>query len=263
MNDFADDPLVTHLHAVRQHDRLVDAAARGRSFDEAMACQLAVADRFAADGDGIGGWKIGFTSGASRDRLGPGVRPFGYVLKSRIFASGATISAASGAPVRIEPELVLVLGTDLAGGDVDAETARDAVTHVAAGFELLQLRVPGNDPDEHPLRIADGLSQWGMVVGDTIDVAEFNPTTVMRLTRGDETVETRTMNDDLPIDDVFETLATLARQLHAHGRRVHAGDVVLTGSFAILDLAPPERWRAEFSGIGEVTVDITLDADAT
>ena len=54
------------------------------SADEGQALQLQLLERWLNEGETLGGWKIGMTSGESRDALGPGIRPFGFVLKSRL-----------------------------------------------------------------------------------------------------------------------------------------------------------------------------------
>ena len=61
------------------------------SADEGQALQFQLLERWLNEGEELGGWKIGMTSGESRDALGVGVRPSGFVLKSRIFSSGAKI----------------------------------------------------------------------------------------------------------------------------------------------------------------------------
>ena len=61
------------------------------SADEGQALQFQLLDRWLNEGEELGGWKIGMTSGESRDALGVGVRPSGFVLKSRIFRSGTRL----------------------------------------------------------------------------------------------------------------------------------------------------------------------------
>ncbi len=63
------------------------------SVDDGERLQLAVLDRWCDEGEALGGWKVGLTSGQSRDAFGPGVRPFGFILAGRILESGATVEA--------------------------------------------------------------------------------------------------------------------------------------------------------------------------
>ena len=56
-------------------------------------------------GQAAGGWKLGQTSGESRDAFGPGVRPFGFILAERILDDGATLSWSEVGKGGIETEV--------------------------------------------------------------------------------------------------------------------------------------------------------------
>src|SRR5215470_8449697 len=73
--------------------------------EEALQTQLSVLDRFRANGEQVGGWKVGLTSGGARDRMGKDFRPFGYVLQSRILQSGSQAPYAKIFNCSVEPEL--------------------------------------------------------------------------------------------------------------------------------------------------------------
>ena len=94
-------------------DLLLDVEA-----DEALALQFEVARCFVEEGDLIGGWKVGMTSGPARDATGEWFRPFGYVLRSRIFRSGAEVPFKLEVGGAIEPEICVVLGEPLQGANV-------------------------------------------------------------------------------------------------------------------------------------------------
>src|SRR5262245_14218961 len=59
-------------------------------------------------------WKVGMTSGPSRDAMGVGFRPFGFVLQSRTFDSGARIPLRKIPRCGIETELCFHIGRTLA-----------------------------------------------------------------------------------------------------------------------------------------------------
>src|SRR5262249_52767316 len=109
--------------------------------DEALELQLRVLGRFESEGEKLGGWKVGLTSGNARDRMGKDFRPFGYVLRSRIFRSGATVPIAKIMNCAVEPELCLIIGSSLRGDTVGVAEAKAAVRAVAPAFELNQRRV--------------------------------------------------------------------------------------------------------------------------
>ncbi len=224
------------------------------SDEQALAAHLAVADLFAQNGDQIGGWKIGMTSGAARDAFGESFRPFGFVLDSRVFHTGASVDYHVNLPTGIEPEICVKLATELRGPDVTPEAAEAAVESVAPGFELLEQRVVDSGSTQRATRLIDGLSHWGMVVGEMVPVAFLDRSATCELSCDGELIEKATANDDLVIDDIFLSLSRLANLLHEFGRSVEPGQIVLTGSFAKVPVETPSEWRAAFSGIGGVSV---------
>jgi 2-keto-4-pentenoate hydratase len=233
-------------------DPLVDVEA-----DEALALQLEVARCFVEeDGDEIGGWKVGMTSGPARDAMGEGFRPFGYVLGSRIFRSGAEVPFQLQVSGAIEPEICLVLGEPLRGPDVTPDQARAAVRAVAPAFELLETRVTASGPGTRGTKLIDGLSNWGLVLGDEVPVDRLADATAVELHRDGALLETAVAGDTLEIDDVFLSLARLCERLDAVGGGLEAGQPVLTGAFVKTPATAPSAWTARFADIGEVTVTL-------
>jgi 2-keto-4-pentenoate hydratase len=217
---------------------------------KALDLQLAVLERSLAAGERLGGWKVGHTSGSRRGVLGRDFRPFGYILDSRITQSGYALRHGRITSCFIEPELCLVLGAPLRGEDVDPVTARDAVRAVAPAFELNEARLPPGAG--HPAILADGLSNWGIVVGAEVPVRPNLTGTTVELWRDGELVTTKTPGDSM--DDPFLSLSRLCALLHQYGRGLEPGQRVITGSFCNETVEGPSSWRADFSGIGEVAV---------
>lgn len=247
--------------AARDVDLLFDARSQGcvgldlRSRDythaEALDLQLAVLDRFLRAGDKVAGWKATFASGSGRDRMGTGFRPFGYILASRAVRSGEQVEFSRFANLAIEPELCLRLGADLTGSP-SIDQARAAVDAVEASFELNEARYV-SDADDATI-LADGCTQWGLVVGAGAASRDRLTRTTVELWHDDELVSTSTPGDAM--DDPFLSLARVAALLHEHGRSLAAGERVITGSFARAAVTGPGRWRAVFHDIGVVTVRI-------
>jgi 2-keto-4-pentenoate hydratase len=218
--------------------------------EEALTMQLGVLSRFENSGERRGGWKVGLTSGNARDRMGKDFRPFGYVLQSRIFRSGATAPVAKILSCSIEPELCLIIGTPLRGGAIDAAEAKAAVRAVAPAFEINERRI---QPDSgHAMLLADGLAQWGIVVGPEAPVRDGLIDTTVEFYRDEQLVETKTPGTTM--DDPYVSLARLCNRLHQYGVGLEAGQPVITGSFCHHAVRRPDAYRAVFSGIGEVSV---------
>ena len=221
--------------------------------EEALEVQLRVLDRFKAEGERLGGWKVGLTSGNARDRMGKDFRPFGYVLQSRIFPSSATVPATKILHCAVEPELCLIIGSPLRGDAVDVAEAKAAVRAVAPAFEINQRRV---GPDKgHALLLADGLAQWGIVVGPEAPVRDGLIDTAVELYCDEQLIETKTPGTTM--DDPYLSLSRLCRLLHQYGLGLEPGQPVITGAFCHHIVRQPGTYRAVFSGIGDVSVQCT------
>ena len=226
--------------------------------EELKQAQQRQLDRLAAleaRGESVGGWKLGQTSGESRDAFGPGVRPFGFILASRILNDDATLSWAEVGNGGIENEVCFVIASDITE-PVTAASVRAHLAGIAPGFEINQRRIPKTSPDAE--RIEDGLANWGIVVGPVREIPASWQADAMTVTlcREGEAV------DAVPaaghIDDHFETLARLANQLLEYGRHLKAGDRAITGAFGKQNQPEPGRWTGEFGvELGTVALQIS------
>src|SRR5262249_6075155 len=133
------------------------------SVDDGLALQTQVISRWQADGESIGGWKVGWTSRKMRDSGGKDFRPFGYILASRILPSGAVVDPTGTVRGQVEAELCLKIGQRLSGDAVTRDEARAAVESIAPAFEINARRLANSLP--LATRIGNGLNNWGLVVG--------------------------------------------------------------------------------------------------
>lgn len=208
-----------------------------------------------ASGERVGGWKLGQTSGESRDAFGPGVRPFGFILASRTLADGATLDWQQVGNGGIENEICFEIGRAI----TEPVTAESVVAHLsgmAPAFEINQRRIPKTSPAT--ARIEDGLANWGIVVGELRAIpTDWDPDAMtVSLRHAGEPVEVVSAAGH--IDDHFGTLARLANQLLDHGRTLAAGDRAITGAFGKQNQPDPGLWTGSFGpDLGEVSLLIS------
>jgi 2-keto-4-pentenoate hydratase len=245
------DPVqVERLYTARRESQTgLDLSDHGLSRKDGLEIQLAVLEKFVASGDSLAGWKVSYTSGSARDKMGTEYRPFGYVLGSRLFDSGATVRLAEFANAQIEAELGLRLGKPLTG-PVSAHEARSAVAEVVPCFELNEIRY--SRESDHATILADGCGQWGVVVGPAGEMSDNLSNTAVSL--WNDGVLRATSPDGLAMDDPFLSLSRLSAMLSEFGRSVEVGQVVITGSFVKAKVNDSGKWRADFDGIGTVEV---------
>lgn len=208
--------------------------------------------------DAPAGWKVGLTSGAARDSMGEGFRPFGHIRADRVFDSGARIPLAGLRTPGIENELCFRLGRVLEG-QVSRRQVLDAVASVAPAFELIERRLPADaGPVEH---LADNLAQWGIVVGEERQLDwERSPFSglAVALRRDGETVQRVAAAGH--IDDHFSSIAALAAQLARCDQCLQAGARIITGSFTKQAVTGPCRYEGDFDagavqGLGQVVME--------
>jgi 2-oxo-hept-3-ene-1,7-dioate hydratase len=228
-----------------------DPTGHAADLEEGQRLQVQLLERWRAHGETVGGWKLGMTSGRSRDAFGPGFRPFGFILKSRILNSGGQIRSSEIIRGGIENELCFVVDQPLGAGTTPTQ-ARAAIAGVAPAFEVNQRRIQA---DAVPgIRIADDLANWGLVIGETVPAPDsLNDLTVV-LTRAG--VELDRVHAAGHIDDHYESLATLANKLAQHGLSLQPGDRVITGAFTRTGLETGTYEGNFGQTIGCVTVQV-------
>lgn len=202
----------------------------------------------------LAGWKVGLTSGRARDSMGEGFRPFGYVLAERCLESGATIKLDSVGDVGVENEMCFSFAKDLRK-NANREDVMAAIDSVSPAFEINEQRL-GRDASLAD-RLADDLSQWGIVVGAecVLDWRTFDFSAVeVVLSRNGSAMETVAAAGH--IDDHFDSLAALSGTLARFDREIRAGERVITGSYTRQRIEAPGRWCGDFGeAIGQVEVE--------
>jgi 2-keto-4-pentenoate hydratase len=221
------------------------------SLDEAYRIQLALIDRRCAAGEKQIGWKVGLTSKAIQQQFGFHEPCFGTILETRL--SGHAFAAGELIRPGFETEICVRLGRALAG-EVSLEEVKEAVAVVYPSFEIIETR---GDPGQIALMLADNAQQRSVILGDPVSL-----TPTLQLDQVEARVE---LNGSVVasgvgsavLDHPLNSVAWLAHKLSEYGRSLRAGEVVMTGSLVRqFPLAPGDRARASFSGIGSVEVGI-------
>jgi 2-keto-4-pentenoate hydratase len=225
--------------------------------DELIAAQRKLLHRLTElerQGESIGGWKLGLTSGESRDAFGPGIRPFGFILASRVLEDGCSLDWSRVGTGGIENEVCFLIGEDVRA-PVTPVGIRSRLAGVAPGFEINQRRIPASSPP--PERVVDGLSNWGIVAGKTRPVDAIDDFATMTVTLTHDGQVVKEVSAAGHIDDHFQSLATLANQLLDFGRHLKRGDHVITGAFGRQAQPAAGWWSGTFGAtLGRVSVRI-------
>ena len=111
-----------------------------------MATQLAERRRRIDAGEASLGWKLGMGVPAAMEKLGTDAPLVGYLLAPARVESGATVSIGDWSNAKLEPEIAVHMGADLAG-DASRADAEAAIAGIGAAIELVDLDAGESDPE--------------------------------------------------------------------------------------------------------------------
>ena len=229
-------------------------AWRGKlDLPEAYRVQLGLLDRKVAGGERQAGWKVGLTADAMREMFGGKEPVFGYLLESGSIASGHEFRFAQLRTPMVEHELLTTLAQDLPGPNATSEDARRTVATIAPALEIVEMRGP-NMREDMPLAITDNVAQRAFVHGPAIPLpSSLDLGSVRAVIRVNGEVKANPLGREA-IDNQLQTLAWLANALHRYGRRLQAGQRIMTGSFTKpMPVAQGDVFETDFGEIGKVT----------
>jgi 2-keto-4-pentenoate hydratase len=244
------------IEALWEHQQRGDvfpAAWRGKlDLEEAYRVQLGILERKLARGERQAGWKVGLTADSMREMFGGTEPVFGYLLESGSVPSGHAFRFAELRTPMVEHELLVTLAQDLPGPDATPEAAARAIAAVAPAFEIVEMRGADMKADM-PLAITDIVAQRAFVHGTAIpfsDEVDFGE--VRATVRINGEVRATPLGREV-IDHQLRTLAWLANALHRYGKRLQAGQRIMTGSFTKpVPARAGDRFETGFSGVGLV-----------
>ncbi|MBL8351466.1 MAG: 2-oxopent-4-enoate hydratase [Burkholderiaceae bacterium] len=221
---------------------------------DAYAIQQRLNARRVDAGERIIGKKIGVTSKAVMDMLGVYQPDFGLLTDGMVYNEGEAIPAATLIQPKAEGEIAFVLKKDLIGPGISAADVLAATEGVMACFEIVDSRIK-----DWKIKIqdtvADNASCGVFVLGDRlVDPRGLDLTTCgMVLEKNGEIVATGA--GAAALGAPANAVAWLANTLGRLGIPLKAGEVVLSGSLAIMvPVKAGDSLRVSIGGIGGCSV---------
>ena len=192
------------------------------------------------------GWKAGFGAPASLAALGTDRPLVGFLTRSRLLPSGASVSVASWTKPMFEAEIAAHLSSDIGPGSTPAEAL--AAVGWSAAIELADVSFP---PDDIEQILAGNIYHRHVILGPVVPSL---PTPVTFSVTNDGVEVESTSDPEALTGELGFVLASMAGTLAACGAGMSAGDIVITGS-----VIPPvavrcgEDWRVATSHLGGVS----------
>ena len=219
--------------------------------DDAYHIQLALVARRCTGGVRQVGWKVGLTARAIQEQFNVHEPVFGCLLSEGRIESGHVFRHADLATPGFENEVCVVLGRPLEGAGLSIEDVARAVAHYHPALEIVEKR--GDLTGQLALALADNAEQKAFVIGPAVtprpdlDLAAITARVTIN------SAEVATGRGDAVLGHPLNSVAWLAAKLSAFGRRLEAGDHIISGSFTRQFLiAPGDKIRTEFDGLGAV-----------
>jgi 2-oxo-3-hexenedioate decarboxylase len=199
----------------------------------------------------LAGRKLGVTSRAKQAQVGVSSPVHGYLAAADALDLGEHLDTTQLIQPRCEPEIVFVLGRELAGPHVTAADVLAASSGVAVGIEVLDSRFIGYDftmPDV----VADNTSAARYVVGTPVEPSGIDLRLVGVVLEKNGTVSA-TASGAAVLGHPASAVAWLARQLWAQDEGLQAGEIVLSGGLtAAVPVGPGDVVVASIDRIGSV-----------
>lgn len=222
--------------------------------DDAYAIQTALLELQLSRGDSIAGAKLGLTSAAKQEQMGVDAPVYGWVLESSVLPDSGEVQIDELIHPRCEPEIVFVLGQDLAGPGVTAADALDATAQIVGGIEVIDSRYEAFSFTLTDV-IADNTSAARVAIGsDGIAARDADLTTLGSVFEVDGEI-TGTATGAALLGDPAACIAMLANHLGTQGLKLQAGWTVMAG--ATTDAQPlgiGTTATARYSHLGSVSI---------
>lgn len=208
------------------------------------------------EGARIVGIKISLTSAQAQARVGTDRPIWGWLTDRMQAANGAVVAADSAQLSRAEPELVFVLGSDLAGPGVSCQDVLSATAAICAGLELPAPYV-GSQPTVADVISRNALAGRFVVGPPVMGFRQLDLTLLGVLVEVDGVpVESGCAANVLghPAQAVAAAVNDLAA---SEGHGLHAGQLIFSGGLAPpVPLAPATTVEATFAHLGRVGISV-------
>lgn len=198
--------------------------------------------------------KLGLTSVAKQQQMHVDEPAYGWLLEGSQVEVGTALPCGELIQPRCEPEIAFLIDDELSGSHVSATDVLSATWAVMPAIDVLDSRYAGYR-FTLPAVVADNISSARYALGAPVPLESLAGVD-LRLTgcvfeKNGELVATAA--GAAVLDHPAAAVAWFVRKLHARGRVVPAGTVVLAGAMtAAIPVEPGDVVRATFDRIGHV-----------
>ncbi|HKQ80628.1 MAG TPA: 2-oxo-hepta-3-ene-1,7-dioic acid hydratase [Steroidobacteraceae bacterium] len=208
----------------------------GMTIEDGYAIQREWVKLELADGRKIRGRKIGLTSRAMQIASQITEPDYAPLMDDMFFDAGSDIPVERFIAPRVEVELAFILGKPLQGPGVTLFDVLNAAEYVTPAIEIIDARIEQFDRDTKVMRkVFDTISDFAANAGIVLGGRPVRPLDVDLRWCGAMLYKNGVIEETGLAAAVLNHPATgvawLANKIAPYDERLHAGDVVLAGSF--------------------------------
>lgn len=208
----------------------------GMTIEDGYAIQREWVKLELADGRKIRGRKIGLTSRAMQIASQITEPDYAPLMDDMFFDAGSDIPVERFIAPRVEVELAFILGKPLQGPGVTVFDVLNAAEYVTPAIEIIDARIEQFDRDTKVMRkVFDTISDFAANAGIVLGGRPVRPLDVDLRWCGAMLYKNGVIEETGLAAAVLNHPATgvawLANKIAPYDERLHAGDVVLAGSF--------------------------------
>lgn len=253
------------LRAAEKHQLPLEPLTRAYpnlSREEAHWIQSHNIEARIAEGERLTGYKLGLTSREAQKQFQVFQPDYGRLTNRMAVWDEGEIALEELIQPRIEGEIALVLGKDLAGPGLTVTDAIRAVDFATASLEIVDCRMRDWKVAAIDLVADNGASSRYVLAPQARSVRDLNLSDLgMALSQNGEV--RCTGSGAATLGSPFHALTFLANELGTKGLTLKAGQVVLTGALsAMLKVLPNEVYTCEIQRLGKVSVRFASKRDA-
>lgn len=229
------------------------------TIEDGYAIQRAWVSLELADGRSIKGRKIGLTSRAMQLSSQITEPDYAPLMDDMFFETGCDIAISKFIAPRVEVELAFVLGKDLKGPNITLFDVLSATEYVTPAIEIIDSRIEQFDRDTQAMRkvfdtISDFAANAGIVLGGRpVRPLDVDLRWVGALLHKNGVIEETGLAAAV-LNHPATGVAWLANKIAPHGEQLHAGDIVLSGSFTRpTPAAQGDSFHADYGPLGSIS----------
>jgi 2-keto-4-pentenoate hydratase len=209
-----------------------------------MEKQLSIRRARIAAGEKPLGWKVGLGAPPAMERLKIKAPLVGFMMQRSLVPNAGTVSFAGWTKPVAEPEIAVHMGKDLPGGADRAATIA-AIAALGPAIELADLNPP---PDDVEVALAGNIFHRHVILGPPDPAragAKLDGLVGHVFRRG--ALAAKQEKVEALIGEMIGIVQHVAGTLSAHGEKLRAGDVIITGSIVPPPFIEPDETEFAYS----------------